>query len=77
MSDGGRVNESPTCTKKGPPKSYFICDLKLRQNFITLGHPILGEKYVNPERRKKNNPQNSGHVSLQRPMTVHALRSDQ
>ena len=48
------------------------------QNFITLGEPLLGEKYVawkrKKERRKKNNPKNSGHfVPLQRPRAAHAL----
>ena len=49
------------------------------QNFITLGQPLLGEKYVaQKERRKKNNPKNSGHfVPLQRLRAAHALRSDQ
>ena len=50
------------------------------QNFITLGQPLLGEKYVTQKekKRKKNNPKNSGHyVPLNRPRAAHALRSDQ
>ena len=48
------------------------------QNFITLGQPLLGEKYMTQKRkRKKNNPKNSGHfVPQQHPRAVHALRSD-
>ena len=50
------------------------------QNFITLGQPLLGEKYVaqKKERKKKNNPKNSGHfVPQQRLRAAHALRLDQ
>ena len=49
------------------------------QNFIILGLPLLGEKYVaQKERKKKNNIKYSGHfVPQQRPRAVHALRSDQ
>ena len=49
-------------------------------NLITLGQPLLGEKYVaeKKEERKKNNHKNSGHfVPLQRLRAAHALRSDQ
>ena len=36
------------------------------QNLRTLGHPILGEKYVTRKEETKNNPKNSGHyVPLQ------------
>ena len=49
------------------------------QNFIALGQPILGEKYVaEKEKDKKNNHKNSGHfVPLQRLRATHALRSNQ
>ena len=49
------------------------------QNFITLGQPLLGEKYVaQKEEKKKNNPKNSGHfVPQQRQRAAHALRSNQ
>ena len=49
------------------------------QNFITLGQPLLGEKYVAEKKEeKKNNSKNSGHfVPLHRPRAVHALRLDQ
>ena len=49
------------------------------QNFITLGQPLLGEKYVAQKKeRKKNNPKNSGHfVPQQRLRAAHALGSDQ
>ena len=51
------------------------------QNFITLGQPLLGEKYVaqkRKKRKKKNNTKYSGHfVPQQRPRAAHALRSDQ
>ena len=46
------------------------------QNFISLGQPLLGEKYVAEKKEKKNNHKNSGHfVPLQRLRAVHALRS--
>ena len=49
------------------------------QNFITLGQPFLGEKYVTQkEEEKKNNPKNSGHyIPLRRPRAAHAICLDQ
>ena len=49
------------------------------QNFITLGQPLPGEKYVAEKKKKnKNNTKYSGHfVPQQRPRAAHALRSDQ
>ena len=50
------------------------------QNFITLGQPLLGEKYVAEKEKKEkiNNTKYSGHfVPQQRPRAAHALRSDQ
>ena len=48
------------------------------QNFITLGQPLRGEKYVAKKEEKKNNTKYSGHfVPQQRPRAAHALRSDQ
>ena len=51
------------------------------QNFITLGQPLMGEKYLarkEEKKEKKNNPKNSGNfVPLQRLRAVQALRSDQ
>ena len=52
------------------------------QNFITLGQPLPGEKYVaekrKERRRKNNNTKYSGHfVPLQHLRAAHTLRSDQ
>ena len=48
-------------------------------NFITLGQPLMGEKFVTWKEEKKNIPPKSGHyVPLQRPRAAaHAFRSDQ
>ena len=47
------------------------------QYFITLGQPLLGEKYV-AQKEKKIIPKNSGHfVPQQRLRAAHTLRSDQ
>jgi hypothetical protein len=35
------------------------------QNFITLGQPLLGEKYVAEKERKKNKNKNSGQAATQ------------
>ena len=48
------------------------------QNFITLGQPLLGEKYLAQKEKKKNNPKNSGHFVLQQcQRAAHTLCSDQ
>ena len=49
------------------------------QNFITLGQPLPGEKYVAEKKeKKKNSTKCSGHfVPQQRPRAAHLLRSDQ
>ena len=48
------------------------------QNFITLGLPLLREKFVAQKRKEeKNNLKNSGQfVPQQRLWAAHALRSD-
>ena len=50
------------------------------QNFITIGQPLLGEKYVAEKIQKAmiaQNHKNSGHfVRLQRLRAAHALRLD-
>jgi hypothetical protein len=51
------------------------------QNFITLGQPLLGERYEaekKEEEQKKINNKYSGHfVPQQYSKAAHALRSDQ
>ena len=43
------------------------------QNFITLGLPHPGEKYV-ARKKKKNNPKNRGHFVPQR---THSARTNE
>ena len=43
---------------KGP------CELKPMQNFITLGQPLLGEKYPEQIERKRKSVINRGHYFL-------------
>ena len=49
------------------------------QSFITLGQPLLGEKYVEQKTvGKNNNHKNSGHfVPLQCLRAAHTLHTDQ
>ena len=35
------------------PQIFVCCDLNLCTNFITLGQPILGEKYAAEKRKKR------------------------
>ena len=48
-------------------------------NFNFLGKPLMGEKYVEGKKKKKNNAKFSGHYFGPRMETVraHALRSHQ
>jgi hypothetical protein len=59
-------------------ESYFYSTLNSVQNFITLGQPLLGEKYVVEREEMKNNNKYSGHFVPQQGLrAAHALRSDQ
>ena len=47
------------------------------QNFITLGQPLLGEKYVEEKEIRKRKKNNGHFIPLQRLSAAHALHSDQ